>query len=81
MHASDMFQCVVLVKRTNKVLRPRKNDEWNLKNSIRLMRASQPGGGEGRGKGKGTKALKNKVVDGIGGTFLFYGDCSFNEVI
>ena len=43
---------------------------------------SQPaGGGEGRGKGKGTKALKNKAVDGIGGTFLFYGDCSFNEVI
>ena len=45
MHASDMFQCVVLVKRTNKVLRPRKNDEWNLKNLIRLRRASQPGGG------------------------------------
>lgn len=78
MHASDMFQCVVLVKRTNKVLRPSKNDEWNLKNLIRLMRASQPGGG---GKGKGTKALKNKAVDGIGGTFLFYGDCSFNKVI
>ena len=42
---------------------------------------SQPaGGGGGGGKGKGTKALKNKAVDGIGGT-LFYGDCSFNKVI
>ena len=48
MHASDKFQCVVLVKRTNKVLRPSKNDEWNLKNLIRLiMRVSQLGGGGG----------------------------------
>ena len=52
MHASDKFQCVVLVKRTNKVLRPSKNDEWNLKNLIRLMRVSQLGGGGG-GEGKG----------------------------